>query len=116
MIRSDCLWQMMSTFFDCLTAYLQKGKKTQTYHNWFLINYSGLVKCEKDANLQLTLPNHKKFFLKKLPMTTSIGWPGFKTKRFTIQKIYSKMQCVLSTNAHHDLLANTSLYFQLHQI
>ena len=49
-------------------------------------------------------------------MTTSIGWPGFKTKRFTIQKIYSKMQCVLSTNAHHDLLANTSLYFQLHQI
>lgn len=34
--------KMMFTIFYCINARLSKRKK-QTRHNWFLINYSGLV-------------------------------------------------------------------------
>ena len=34
----------MLTVFDCLSANLQEIKKSQAHHNWFLVNYSRLVR------------------------------------------------------------------------
>ena len=53
-----------------LKAYLQKGKKPQTHHGWFLIKCGRLI--NKKSWIYVTVSKPYKIFSKMLPMTTSI--------------------------------------------
>ena len=61
-----------------------------------------------DLESSPSFPNCWKDYWKLLPLLTSINWPSLVTSWFVVQKIYSKMHLVSSTNTHRDVtdLAN----------
>ena len=59
----NTLTQMMINNFDCLSVHLQKSKKPQIHHNWFLINFDWLAN-EKGPTFETYSSKSCKIFLK----------------------------------------------------
>ena len=84
-ISATSIHLIMFSIFNNLSANLWKSKIIDFWlcaMRWY---------TKKDLDLVPSPPNHLKYFLKVLPLTVSINWPSFMSKRFTIPKIYLKL-------------------------
>ena len=68
----------MFTLFECLFAHLQKSKKPQIRH-WFWITWGGLVN-QKESGFWIQSSKSAKYFLKITPTTIAIIWLSLLSK------------------------------------
>ena len=102
------IWYVLLIFIRWYLTFLAVSVHTfiRVKNQKFIIIDFGLIvvvgwKIEKQ--LGPSPPNHSKSTLKILLITISVSWPNFITKWSTIQKIYSKLYPVSSTNTHHEV-------------
>ena len=78
-MQSVYFHQIVFTISDFLCALLQETKKLQTYHNWFLADFSSLANYER-PRLRIESTGSCKLFRKNNALDYTISWPSFKTK------------------------------------
>ena len=64
---------------------------------------------EKDLEHSPSPPNCSKYYWKLLPSVVSINWPSLGTSWVVVEKTYSKMYLVWSTNIHCDVTNSVNL-------
>ena len=105
------IWRDLTSFSSWYLPFLIvpyspiQRNETLKLSNGLLSNWSwGRLLNWKWLELIPSIPSRSKDFRKILPFFISINWPSLVGWKVMVQKIYSKMHPVPSTNTHHDLV------------